>query len=107
MDPGSYRPNVGRINFNLDFVDPNVSGNEAAFLEQAATLIHELMHVLGMSSSEFAYYQDANMNTIPEDQTIRVINNQYMLTTPSVKAFAAQHYGCSTIQGVPMENQGG
>ena len=34
-------------------------------------------------------------------------NNNFILKTPNVVAWAQDHFGCNTLQGVPLENEDG
>ena len=66
-------------------------------------LLHEITHVLVFSESLFEYYQYSGEKT-----TIKTVNgiNRKFLITSTVKNLAAQHFNCSSITGVELENQG-
>ena len=67
-------------------------------------LLHEITHVLVFSESLFEYYQYSGEKT-----TIKTVNgiNRKFLITSTVRNLAAQHFNCSSITGVELENQGG
>ena len=67
-------------------------------------LLHELTHVLGFSSSLFEYFQSSS-----QPITKRATINGYtrtLITSPKVVKVAREYYGCDTLEGVELENQG-
>ena len=59
------RPIIGEVvlNTNVDYSTTPVEKNLVVF-------IHEVMHIIGLSSSHFKVTVDANLNTIPEAQVL-------------------------------------
>ncbi|KRX04456.1 Insulin-like growth factor binding protein, N-terminal [Pseudocohnilembus persalinus] len=85
-----------------------------AFEDQLETTIHELTHILGFSGGMMDQFTNpATGNTYAADgidpyvtQTIRGISTN-VLTTPNVVQTAKDHYGCPSLTGMPLENNGG
>ena len=102
VDGGSGRPLVGRINFNpyflkWDNLDPSHNNDDLI-----RTAVHEISHALGFSSNFFA----ADNRTL----TIAGVRGKPSVTviqTENVKAAAREYFGCSTIPGIEIEDEGG
>jgi len=92
----TMQPKMGiiKINPNLDFSQQN----SEKFLE--LLFLHEMSHILIFHPSIFI---DKEMTTS------KVINNEvvYYINTPKVVEKAKLHFGCDSIVGVPLENDGG
>ena len=67
-------------------------------------LLHEITHVLVFSESLFNYFQYSGEKTTTK--TVNGINRKFLITS-TVRNLAAQHFNCSSITGVELENQGG
>ena len=67
-------------------------------------LLHEISHVLVFSDSLFNLFNYKGNVT-----TTKIINGieRKLITTSKVKSIASQHFNCSSIVGVELENQGG
>eukprot|EP00002_Diphylleia_rotans_P000880 TRINITY_DN10478_c0_g1_i17.p1 TRINITY_DN10478_c0_g1~~TRINITY_DN10478_c0_g1_i17.p1 ORF type:complete len:777 (+),score=163.07 TRINITY_DN10478_c0_g1_i17:47-2377(+) len=77
--------------------------------QQAMTVAHELIHILGFSSSLFSFFEADNV----------LVDLSYPSTThatgyavkavasPSVLEYAREFYGCSSLGAVPLEDFGG
>ena len=89
----------GQIQFNLNYMVP---GTSIDFESDVITTIHELTHVLGLTSSLFSYF--------PTNPTVAstVVNGNtvtYIDLPPLTKRLRA-HFNCSTLKGAYLENQG-
>jgi hypothetical protein len=67
-------------------------------------LLHEISHVLVFSDSLYNLFNYKGNVT-----TTKIINGieRKLITTSKVKSIASQHFNCSSIVGVELENQGG
>ena len=66
-------------------------------------LLHEISHILVFYNYFYQYYQYKGDVTIT-----KIINdvNRTLIATPKVKNIASQHFNCSSIEGVELENHG-
>ena len=97
---GTNRRTVfGQIQFNLKHIAPATG---TTFESDLLTTIHELTHVLGMTSSLYSYFP-----TKPKVAKLTVNGNSvtYIDLPPLTKRLRA-HFGCSTLKGAYLENQG-
>ena len=92
----TLQPKMGivMINPNLDFSQTN----SEKFLE--LLFLHEMSHVLIFHPSYFIF-----LNMISE----KVVNKEklYYIKSPKVLEKAKLHFGCNTLEGIPLENYGG
>ncbi|KAI0240867.1 Leishmanolysin-like peptidase [Lamellibrachia satsuma] len=95
-----------------------------------ATVKHEIYHALGFSRGLFGYYRDKDGSPVTkrnkssgrppvkDGKTIWSSNitkiferkgwkNVTMLVTPTVVREARRHFGCATLEGAELEDQGG
>lgn len=74
------------------------------------TAIHELFHVLGFSPDAYELFLDehGNRHRNPTGEYVSASGARgTAITTPKVLAYAKQFYGCSSWDGIPLENDGG
>ena len=100
------RPIAGTINFC-----PGALSTQYWKFDVGVTT-HELMHTLIMSNTLFQFFYDRNLgkfqgkdNVISEADT-NGLDNSYIIT-PKVKQIAQNHFGCASLIGAPLENDGG
>ena len=90
-----YRPIIGvlLINPNLSFSKKNTD------LYMKNLIMHELTHVLVFSPELFDYLGM---------MTTKIFDGSFVsfVNSPKVLTVARQHYNCTTLNGVPLENQG-
>ena len=105
---GTMRPIIARMLFNLAYTLP-ANGDVLLHERNMYLTIHEMMHALGFTGSSFDYFIDANGNrltnhikTVNLNGSIRTVLDVEPLTS-KLRAF----YGCSTLEGAYMENDGG
>jgi len=105
LDQNSRRPNMGQVHINLKYLDVKFSQIYDVF----GTVIHEVVHILGMSSSLYAHWIDADTgrvlgksNVMKKDQ-----NGKAVIVTPKVQAFTRRHFNCNTLLGAAIEDEGG
>ena len=93
---GSIRPIFGvlLINPNLSFSKRNTN------LYMKNLFFHELTHVLVFSPEHFS-----NLGMM----TTRIFDGSFVsfINSPKVLTAARQHFNCTSLNGVPLENQGG
>jgi leishmanolysin-like peptidase len=106
LDPESNRPLAGFTNFC-----PNaLITDAAAFQAQLETAIHETLHALVFSTTLFSKYvgQDGKplgrSNVIK--QSVEQGRNVRKVVTPTVVREARAHFGCNTLDGAEIENEG-
>ena len=108
MDPTTKRPNGGIMAFNpKNFVIDRKNALEYYTL----LVLHEINHILCFSSNLFEYFVDSSYKTISLDKVIRntTVNDmpKQIIVTPKVASTAQKHFGCSALEGVEIEDQGG
>jgi leishmanolysin len=105
---GSRRPTIAMVTFNTYQVKP-ANGNILLHERHQYLLIHEMMHSFGVSGSLFSYFLDANGNTRRghiksvslNGSTRKVIDVDFLTER------ARKHFGCSTLPGLYLEDDGG
>lgn len=77
-----------------------------ADVEQSVMVIsHEFTHALGFSNDLFSKYPIKEANTVIK-LTINGVTRT-AIKTPGLLSFARTHFGCSTLKGVLIEDEGG
>ena len=116
------RPVVGFINF----CEPatTASSAERDIYYDVMVTLHELVHILFMSSDHLRYFRDENgsprtnrdASGVPDStpatttqavSTERGVSTIKRVVTPAVQAFTREHYDCSTATGAEIEDDGG
>lgn len=101
------RPTIGAYILNFAFLKLSLL-NEFLYF---STFAHEFTHILGFSNDLFSRYVDASGNTRKQTEVVTTINiGQETFTAirlPQVLSYAQAYFGCSSIQGIPLENNGG
>lgn len=106
-DSVSNRPLVGSVAFSgeMDFT----KGNTIYYV--TLLVLHEFNHIMSFNSDLFSLYIDGNGNTLGLDNVVfkKVVNGleRTLIKTPKVLQYARKHFGCATLDGVELENQGG
>ncbi len=67
--------------------------------------IHELTHAFGFLADAFQYFPGGKKNSIFTKVDENGITRHYV-KSPKVLEFAKKYYGCDTLEGVEVENQG-
>ena len=93
------RPIMGFVLLNQNYAYKKNNAQE--FLTML--LLHEITHVLVFSDSLFEYFQYYDVTTTKRVNGI----TRTLIQTPKVIEVAAQHFGCNSIDGIELENQGG
>jgi leishmanolysin len=85
--------------------------------KKVAIAVHEMTHALGFSASMFPTYRDPRTGQPYSFQVTRTLTRSFLGTKlskrvteillPTVVQAARLHYGCETISGIELEDQGG
>ena len=94
------RPVMGYILLNQNYSINKTNAEDYLIM----LLLHEITHILVFSKNLFEYYQYSGNVTTTE--SINGIDRTFIITS-NVRNAAAKHFGCSSIIGVELENQGG
>ena len=106
--PLTGRPVAGQINLNLasmkDF-------GEKKYKEHFETIIHEIHHILGINLSVFKFFVNPkNFRRRRKSEIIektRKFGKSYrVLRLSGLVEMARNHFGCESIDHVPLENEG-
>lgn len=102
------RPIIGQISFNIAQVE-NPNGDPLIHEDNVQTTLHEITHVLGFSSSLYQYFLDSNGNRRTGHILTRSYNGKSytVLNVDPLTSMLQDHFGCSTLEGAVMENNGG
>lgn len=104
---GTKRPLVARtmINRNMLPVTTDVLEHE----KNMYTIMHEMMHTFGFSTSLYPYFIDDNAKTrIGHMKSVKISGNtRTVIDVPPLTDKLRSFYGCSTLQGAVLENGGG
>jgi hypothetical protein len=106
-DSVTHRPTAGFIalNENLSFSKIN------SMLYIELLLLHEINHILSFNYDLFSTFIDSQGEKIPSSKVYAnfTVNgeNRTMIITPKVVQAARKYYGCDTLEGVELEDQGG
>ena len=109
-DEYTGRPVAGHINF-----DPKSISTTNLLSSQLRIAIHEITHILGFSASKFNDFRDPNddyslLSNVLIHESIHLgmaTRNVTKIATPEVIRIAREHYNCSSIDGVEIEDGGG
>ena len=85
--------------------------NNTSFETQLSVMIHETTHILGFSYGLFTYWQKSpgiayKLNEVMQNINIRG-TNKTVIITPNVLAKTIEAFGCNSIIGMELEEQGG
>merc|ERR1740123_1818079 len=95
------RPIAGTINFCAN------SLLEQNWKYDVGITLHELMHIMAMSSSLFDYFYDFNRGQFQNKESVLIASSENVfVATDKVKATACAHYGCNALPGAALENFG-
>ncbi|EGR26887.1 leishmanolysin family protein, putative [Ichthyophthirius multifiliis] len=101
-------PTHGLVNFNLAELEQIELDDAIEFEDLIEIVIHEITHILGFSDEDIPKWVNSNGIAYAKPtitQKIRDIDS-LLLTTPHVLAFARKYFGCPTLVGMPLQNQG-
>jgi len=102
------RPIIARMMFNLVYTKA-ASGDILNHEKNMYLTMHEMMHALGFAASSFPYFLDAAGNTLTGHIKTVLLNgsNRTVIDVEPLTSKLRAHFGCSTLEGAYMENDGG
>jgi len=105
---GTKRPLVARTRINRNQM-PMPKGNVLLHEKNMYVMMHEVMHALGFSTSQFKNYIDSNGNRRSGHvKSVKIGGiTRTVVDVPPLTERLRKHYGCSTLQGAVLENGGG
>jgi len=96
-DSISSRPVAGVVMLNFHHIDPSHKINQ---YYHPLVFIHEVLHILGFN--DYTMADRGLMSKIDMNGKSR-----WAVTSPNVVQYAKSYFGCDSIKGVPLENNGG
>jgi len=99
VDDANGRTVVGRANFGPSHISWSAS-TPTSNQDQVDTAVHELIHALGFSATNFQRMRATRQITIRGKTTT-------ILTTTNVVAKYREYFGCTTLEGPEIEDEGG
>ncbi|WIA18595.1 hypothetical protein OEZ85_010035 [Tetradesmus obliquus] len=112
VDPASGRPILGSLNVcggALAGLGGLAGGSEAeasAVGRLVEVLVHEVVHVLGFGSSHYDDWRGPDGKRYGERNVVKTVGGRPYLATPKVTAVARQYFGCASLPGAPLEDEG-
>jgi len=105
---GTRRPLIATTIFNRNQLKPS-NGDVLIHEKNIYLLIHEMMHTLAFSASHYKNFLDANGNLRKGHVKSAKLNGQTttVIDLPELTQKLRNYYGCSTLPGIYMENDGG
>ena len=104
-DDPTYNVIAGRISINMYQAAYESDGNNLS------VLIHEMTHLLGFSNGLFQYFHKPDGDPYTSEEITEVINRRdkdvTIVKLPTVVSKARAAFGCSTLEGLELEDQGG
>lgn len=98
----NYQPYVGRVHICKNLIDVS---NE---LYYKTVLLHEITHALGFSNTIFEKMKDSTTSKYYlSTKTTSDGVTRNILSTPKVTSFLKDHFGCNSLEGAYIENDGG
>jgi len=104
---GTKRPLVAHTNFNRHMFVPTTDVIEHE--KNMYLLIHEMMHSLGISDNHYEFFLDLNGNPRKGHVKSAKLNGKSstVIDIPELTQKLRNFYGCSSVPGIFMENDGG
>ena len=103
------RPIAGYIQFKPDLELTDSTAHD--YLTWLA--VHEVSHILVMNDGLYQDYIDSNGEKLGKNKVISEIShpisgkNMHVIKSPKVLEKAKSHFGCNSLEGVPLEYNGG
>ena len=74
-----------------------------------STVLHEVFHIMAFSGDMFSTYRNSAGAVYSASKAgVSIGGTTYtVINSPSVLEWARTHFGCATLEGLPIENQGG
>jgi leishmanolysin len=100
IDQDTFRPVAGFIIFN----EAKISYTDGNFGGQLDTFIHEALHTLYFHPLVFQNFPKNSQN---ESFLFKDTNSVWKIRGDNILREARNYFGCETMNGVPLENNGG
>ncbi|EGR31787.1 leishmanolysin family protein, putative [Ichthyophthirius multifiliis] len=111
IDPNLKRVTYGMININLSKLD--LDHTQSVFKSDFNNILHEFLHILGFSRGLYRYWINPLTQNFYDDEinnyvrTVSIRGKQtVIISTPNILATARKYFGCPTLQGMQLENDG-
>lgn len=99
-----HRPIAGVANFGPSYISWS-STSSSSNAELVATAVHEMLHALGFSQTFYMnYFVGGTSTTVTRTMRGKTVT---LLTTPYVASVTRTFFGCDTLEGAEMEDEGG
>ena len=99
----TYRPLLGKIQISFDLYINDMQEHLEQYLKYV--FLHELIHAFGFLKDAFQYFPGGEAASIFKEKGVAGIERTYV-KTEKVLNFAKKYFGCDSIKGVELENQG-
>ncbi|EAS03002.1 leishmanolysin family protein (macronuclear) [Tetrahymena thermophila SB210] len=97
----SGRPTVAYMNINLNQLDKDLASKDPMSLAKwIFILTHEVVHSLVFSPNYFDKF-------LGEKNPVKTFDGKSYVVAPSIVKLAQDHFGCPTLNKVPLEDEGG
>eukprot|EP00879_Flechtneria_rotunda_P025446 GHRR01027043.1.p1 GENE.GHRR01027043.1~~GHRR01027043.1.p1 ORF type:complete len:293 (+),score=118.28 GHRR01027043.1:88-879(+) len=112
IDEDTKRPILGSLNVcsspldDLHNMQPASAAEATAAGRLVEVLVHEMIHVLGFGSTHYQHWMGPDGKLYGEKNLVKQVGNRPYLATPKVAAVARAYFGCSSLPGAPLENEG-
>jgi len=102
------RPVIATMLFNL-YYTAAPAGDPLIHEKNMYLTMHEMLHALGFTQSSFANFIDANGTTLTGQLKTATLNGstRLVLDVEPLTTMLRTYYGCSTLPGAFLENDGG
>ena len=89
----------------------HLSYDKKKFFDQFATTLHEVYHIMGFSKALYGYYINPDTLTRKELSDTFIDKKSgtfpWRIRSPKVLEFARQYFNCPSMDGIPVEDEGG
>lgn len=107
MDPETNQPIATTITLNK----ANIGTGKNEVEKLVMLITHELAHSLGFSYEDMSNFIKPDGSNYSKSELfttleVRGLTKQIFLSTPKVQELARESFGCSTLPGIQLENQG-
>jgi leishmanolysin len=110
VSSGVKRPLISRLTLNSAAIKPvTAESNPLGHEYNMYVLMHEIFHGLGFSQNFFSNYVDAQGNLLKNHikKVLLTGTNRTVLDLPPLTQRLRNFYGCPTLEGAFMEDDGG
>lgn len=101
---GTQRPLIARTTIN-SYLVKEAKGDVLLHEKNIYIMMHEMIHVLGFSSSLYKYY--LNEDGFPLKDHIKTVEDHLVIDVPALTNKLREYFGCVDLEGAYMENNGG